>query len=414
MTETPNRTDKDKTKKESTKIVLSLRDNIIDAVVDSLDEEDSQTPRAPCPSPQSSGPKSTLQLGNLIISSSSGLGGSSLNNGMPHSEAVPLNGSAALLHPFISTPDEKKKKKTKKEPTEQDTSTETPNIGNSTMHQEEENEGVSKENESRPAKENVSEEMTTKEEQNEKGSEGEKEEEAEEEENRTKKSMNTAWETRIADYFVVVGTRAETVAADIKSETVKESYTAVVLDRVPAADYKDTRLPGGLDIFCFPNGVNGTASQKNTVPISSMFTLTAEDGTRLYVTTLRIYENVIPRDGTEEESGKKLGKDKENDGIREWYMPVCLCVISHRPFFSLYKSFLSSVHTKICELDEGKPSDFEGFITNFMFKTPVPIPGVLSLDCGKEKKLKLPYPEDFPFIDVQTHISQKNTTYLKR
>lgn len=419
MIEEFKRTKEDKTKKENSLSILKIN-NSTDSVIDGLDDDDVSTPRAL--SSQSPGPKSALQLGNLLISSGPGLSLNSPGGGPQHPEAKSLSSSGVIIPTFATHSTGKevegtekaeggltKTKFTNKNLTEiklgldQDDDEKELNKAQEKNATKENLEDVEVEIEKVKEK-NTKDEKETKKEEDEESKETEKEEEEEEEDEECGTKDNySRWETRIADYFAVIGTDTKEVISESKSDEAPKTYTAKVLDRIPTVDYKDTHLPGGLDIFCFPNGINGTASKENAGPVSSIFTLTSEDGTRLYAISLRIYEKVpTKKEGEKEEEEKEEKKEEKEEKVEEWYIPYCLCIISHRPFFSLYKSFLSSVYAKLRNSEDGALSDIGDYITDFLFNTPVPSPGTLSLEYGNNKQLKLPFAEDFPYVDVNT------------
>ena len=445
MSDESNGINKDKTKKEVSPSKLMIN-NSTDSVIDEFEEDDISTPRNF--TSQSPGPKSGLQLGNLLISSASGLNTLPLNSpggGAQHPEAKSLSSSGVIIPTFITRSNEKtaeatgkvegggaeKAKPVTKKITEiklgmdtDDDDEEETNKAQEKPHSKESLEDVEVEVEKK-----TEDEKETKKAKEEGKEETEKEDKNEED---REKKDDSRWETRIADYFAVIGTDVKEVIPESDPEDTTKSYTAKVLDRIPMIDYEDTQLPGGLDIFCFPNGIKGTPLNENAGPVSSIFTLTSEDGTRLYAISLRIYEKVFTQkeENGEKEEEKKEEKEKEkekeggegekenNEKPKEWYIPYCLCIISHRPFFSLYKAFLFSVYDKLRNSEANNLSEVGDYIAEFMFNTPVPTPGSLSLEYGDNKKLKLPFAEDFPYVDVNKqnrpdsfHIHYFESTY---
>lgn len=377
MSNKSDETSKTNVRKEGPSSSLVLN-GLFNPIIDNFDEDEASTPRKF--SSPSQGSKTALQLGNLLISSAPSLSGSQ------HSDPSSMSSPNAKICSFIPHASDKEEDE---EISISKTGTKKPIEGVKLVMDPDAEVEICKESEKDEHNETKVDE---KRKEDENGEEEKVKEHEVDKDNEIDESY-PYWETRIADYFVVIGTDTKDTSAKTYSDDIKKAFTAKVLDRTPEVDYKDTRLPGGLEIFCFPNGIDGTISKENTDPISSMFSLTTEDGTRLYVTSLRIYEHV--REILEDEWGETEGKTEK----KGWYMPFCICIISHWPFFSLYKEFLLSVYAKINSTDSDL-SDLGTYIADFMFNTPVPSPGTLELEYGDSQHLRLPYPEDFPYVDV--------------
>ncbi|KAF1330508.1 Denn domain-containing protein 5b, partial [Globisporangium splendens] len=135
---------------------------------------------------------------------------------------------------------------------------------------------------------------------------------------------------RLVDYFVeVVAEPAD--AATLAEE--HESFARRVVNRIPRADHADFPLPDGVPYFCIPESVAfANPCEYERRPIFFSFSLTSGDGSRAYGLALHYFE-AFATPGAE-------------------WRPRVFCLISHHPFFSLFKEVVSWVYRNRSQTSE--------------------------------------------------------------
>ncbi|KAG2788504.1 hypothetical protein PC129_g22626 [Phytophthora cactorum] len=119
---------------------------------------------------------------------------------------------------------------------------------------------------------------------------------------------------RLADYFV------EVVAEPAVLQS--EDFERKIVTRIPSSDHPDFALPDGVPFFCIPESVaffNPTVYERK--PTFFSFILTGGDGAHAYGFALHFFEEYTT-------------------SASDW-RPRVLCLISHHPFFSLFKEIVS-------------------------------------------------------------------------
>ncbi|TMW58686.1 hypothetical protein Poli38472_010245 [Pythium oligandrum] len=127
---------------------------------------------------------------------------------------------------------------------------------------------------------------------------------------------------RLVDYFVEV-------VADPSDLSTYADFHRHVVYRLPDADHRDFPLPDGVPYFCIPQCLSELPpSVYERKPTFFSFSLTDGDGARAYGFALHFYDREQP----------SLG-----DEAVVW-RPRVFCLISHHPFFSLFKEIVSWVY----------------------------------------------------------------------
>ncbi|CAH0479266.1 unnamed protein product [Peronospora belbahrii] len=125
--------------------------------------------------------------------------------------------------------------------------------------------------------------------------------------------------TRLVDYFV------EIVAVPAEQMQQSENLERQIVRRMPLNDHNDFALPDGLPYFCIPESkafFNPLVYERK--PTFFSFILTGGDGVHAYGFALHFFEEYTT-------------------GVSDW-RPRVLCLISHCPFFSLFKEIVSWIY----------------------------------------------------------------------
>ena len=241
------------------------------------------------------------------------------------------------------------------------------------------------------------------------------------------------------------------------------SFLSTITEKVPSVNHADFPCPSGISLFTSPHGMKILRRHITNEPLPKTFSflLTQDDGSRVHGTVLTFYErmdaeiaeklesqydklltslldtspeNVLVKraialrrrllqgcspksyasisssdtvldeddqDTADEEGGWSLGgKDKV-----VLYAPICICIISHLPFYRGFKEFLTMMY----QLSISRSSiPIERFVGHFMSELPVPTPGgpgfVLRFGAGHGAtvpvEFKLPTPRGLPLCSV--------------
>ena len=227
---------------------------------------------------------------------------------------------------------------------------------------------------------------------------------------------------------------------------LQHSYQADIIDRYPLEDRTDFALPDGLQLFCLPNGLQITGPHP---PTFHSFVHTSEHGCHILGCCLTIYEPLTAQqiasiNGSNDENDNDTGNNAENNGenngfkinnninnnenndsnegrnnginsntnnntnnitnnntnkikndiknhdkrYNNLFSPLCLCLISHWPFVSSFKSFLCGLYR--ISLSRSK-IPLERIICNFIDEVPSPPAGRVDITyyLGEEDQLKI-------------------------
>eukprot|EP01038_Epipyxis_sp_PR26KG_P004270 gene4270-6049_t len=245
---------------------------------------------------------------------------------------------------------------------------------------------------------------------------------------------------RIADYFVVVGPQNDNISIDINSSASgdeADSSSSIIRDpqnydsfqngslksiddlklMVDVIDYypilfsqteETPRLPEGIPLFCFPNGLRlryipRSTSKRGLSPIFHSFVNTFEDGSHVLGCCLTFYEQInqlqyeqllnitlsIMSNSSDSTSNIDNGNNRHKSNstnkphpfsvppMEEIYVPKCLCIFSSWLFVTSFKKFLVSLY-KVSISPSIIP--IERFICNIIDDVPAPPPGRVDIN----------------------------------
>ena len=182
------------------------------------------------------------------------------------------------------------------------------------------------------------------------------------------------------------------------------AYEAFVLDRYPPTDHADQALEAqGVAMLCFPRGMILSADM--SMPSFMTFVITQADGSEMYGAALIFYERIT--DITDVPALYPMSKTGANglpspsrarsEGEQQVWCPKCLCLLSHHPYYDVYKVFLNQLY-RIAVSPSSLP--IERYIANFFYDVPVPSPlypivrfamGHEKLSIRQQQRLGLPH-----------------------
>jgi hypothetical protein len=204
---------------------------------------------------------------------------------------------------------------------------------------------------------------------------------------------------RLVDFFCVVTASDFLDPAERGSDlSMLESPDQVLLaprvsDCFPAQDsYEDTEFPEHVSTFVCPEGCRPSATKEP--PSFFTFVLTCANGDRLYGAVLRLYDEhrdveslrlafensdytgKLPSWLSKAHAKPASSTSNQSDVI---FLPKCLVVLSHYPFFDLWRKFLLQIYRIILVK---APLPIERFIANFVCEVPLPPPGRIKVKFG--------------------------------
>lgn len=222
---------------------------------------------------------------------------------------------------------------------------------------------------------------------------------------------------RLVDYFCVVAPSdyidPTHLSMDLSQLESPEEMRLMprVIDCFPPQDHyqeEGFEFPEHVSTFLFPEGCH---PRTRAVPPSFFtFVLTSSNGDRLYGGVLRLYDDdhdvdyihtMLQNSGYKGKFPRWMDKkfrgdqrsssrisfnvsDPSMDMFAEFesdmvYFPKCLVVLSHYPFFDLWRNFLLQIYR--ISLVEA-PLPIERFIANFCCEVPLPPPGKVKVKFG--------------------------------
>ena len=212
--------------------------------------------------------------------------------------------------------------------------------------------------------------------------------------------------SRLVDFFCVVGHSGKLARGEIDKDlgAIKSpqelSLEVKVMDCYPPADaYNDMDFPEHVSAFVFPDGCRPSETQKT--PTLFTFVLTSANGQRLYGAAMHVYDDQMDTENLRtvmEDSGytvplpwwlhddldspkaspssPKTGSKRPSEVV---YIPKCLVVLSHYPFFDLWRRFLTQLY-RITMVEA--PLPIERYIANFVCEVPLPPQGKVEVRFG--------------------------------
>ena len=177
---------------------------------------------------------------------------------------------------------------------------------------------------------------------------------------------------RLVDYFCVVQASMEIDASSSQSmEDVR--LVPQIGHCFPAVD---ADFPPHVATLVWPDGCAPSLVPQS--PSWFSLVLTCADGNRLYGGVLRIYDT--DHEGLYEQlekGGHEIPKDLQpNDVV---YLPKALVILSHYPFFDVWRKFLLQIY-RITLVEA--PLPIERFIANFCAEVPLPPPGKIRVQVA--------------------------------
>jgi hypothetical protein len=191
----------------------------------------------------------------------------------------------------------------------------------------------------------------------------------------------------VAELFVVVGWDEETENGGLDVEIENEQYesippsmeennptifsaslTASLLNQYPTKD-RLPQIPNGIEYFCFPMGLS-----VNDVPLPPRFHSfihTSEDGSRLIGCALTFSEEITNK---QREVLQLANFDLNN--YPRLYVRKALCLLTHWPFLSAFKTFLTRLYQLSLRVSN---IPIERFICNFLDDVPAPTSGKVDI-----------------------------------
>ncbi|XP_014818114.1 PREDICTED: DENN domain-containing protein 4B-like isoform X2 [Calidris pugnax] len=127
-------------------------------------------------------------------------------------------------------------------------------------------------------------------------------------------------------------------------------YEAGLLGRYPEQDSEAFPLPDSVPVFCLPMGAtieSWPADTKYPLPVFSTFVLTGASGDKVYGAAIQFHE-AFPRERLSEKQSLRLGLlsvvDRRPVPGRSLQTRKSICVLSHWPFFDVFRKFLMFIY----------------------------------------------------------------------
>ncbi|XP_051996074.1 C-myc promoter-binding protein-like [Xyrauchen texanus] len=226
----------------------------------------------------------------------------------------------------------------------------------------------------------------------------------------------------------------------VKKSVIKTNsiaYKAELLSRYPEDDYTSFPLPESVPMFCLPMGVTverWSPHVKYSLPTFSTFVLTGASGDKVYGAALQFFE-AYPEEHLTDMQRKQLQTMESKvtqttkssctistcaTGTSEvMHTNKCICVLSHWPFFDVFKKFLTFLYRYSISGPHALP--IEKHISHFLHKVPFPTaqrPRIL-IQLSPHDSLLLSQPMSSPlplsggrFLTLLKHLGPENAVTL--
>ncbi|XP_042640492.1 DENN domain-containing protein 4B isoform X3 [Tyto alba] len=139
-------------------------------------------------------------------------------------------------------------------------------------------------------------------------------------------------------------------------------YEAGLLGRYPEQDSESFPLPESVPVFCLPMGAtieSWPADTKYPLPVFSTFVLTGASGDKVYGAAIQFHE-AFPRERLSEKQSLRLGLlsvvDRRPVAGRSLQTRKSICVLSHWPFFDVFRTSRTSCTTSPSRPRSGRAS----------------------------------------------------------
>ncbi|XP_054662280.1 DENN domain-containing protein 4B isoform X1 [Grus americana] len=185
---------------------------------------------------------------------------------------------------------------------------------------------------------------------------------------RVDKNLNTSmWGPAVFLCYKIAMAKANTLV-----------YEAGLLGRYPEQDSESFPLPESVPVFCLPMGAtieSWPADTKYPLPVFSTFVLTGASGDKVYGAAIQFHE-AFPRERLSEKQSLRLGLlsvvDRRPVAGRSLQTRKSICVLSHWPFFDVFRKFLMFIYRYSISGPHVLP--LETHISHFMHNVPFPSP----------------------------------------
>lgn len=197
---------------------------------------------------------------------------------------------------------------------------------------------------------------------------------------------------RLIDFFCVVNSSMQlhphALEKDLSTLNAPEElmFWPQVCDCFPIRTaHDDMEFPEHLPSFVLPDGCHPSTTQKP--PTFFTFVLTLGDGDRLYGGALHIHDETTEMDdlykmvkgsGYEGPLPRFL-TEADEDQSDIVFFPKCLVILSHHPFFDLFREFLQQIY-RITFVEA--PLPIERYIANIACEVPLPPQGEIKVEFG--------------------------------
>ena len=183
----------------------------------------------------------------------------------------------------------------------------------------------------------------------------------------------------------------------------------IILDRYPKEDFPNYPLSNEIPLFCFPSGEISISVDECTLPSFFTFVLTGSDGNKTYGACLNVWEEYNLDDLMLPSRKAQVDEDlisvvfdpiKTERKSSTIYMSKSICIISHYPFYNVFKFFLTQMY-RISITPSKIP--IERFISNFVSEVPLPSQGKVQVHYSigdKEIYITRPPPNDLPLAEL--------------
>ena len=201
---------------------------------------------------------------------------------------------------------------------------------------------------------------------------------------------------RVADYFLVLspGTLKKS------SKTIQHPEDVFFEPKVSScypnsSAYDDMEIPSHICNFAYPLGMTLSGMERH--PYFFSFVFTDINGTRIYGSILHFFELL--------DTNSVRALTNKHKSLPKWevlYAPRAIAVISHYPFYNLFREYLAQCyHVSM----SSSPLPLERFVANLITETPLPPMGVTEVQwiCtgyhNRRLSIARPPPNQLPMVD---------------
>lgn len=187
----------------------------------------------------------------------------------------------------------------------------------------------------------------------------------------TENVLETHLPDRIVDFFIVFGVYPpnelkqvdfDTLSSDqIEDLLASSDLFAGIVDRFPHEEYEDASVDDSWTNFAFPSGIMLSWDKRD--PRFHFAVLTDAQGTKIYLSFLQFDQPMSQLLETTCKHSKEL------------FAPRAICLVSHFPFFSVFRKMLSQIFLTAKDLKKSLELPVESVIKHICLEVPLPVPG---------------------------------------